>query len=117
MVQGGQKYVVTRDKVYAVSGTLVTGLRFIEWLKGDREKTGPRLKDTVVVEFDRKTGQAQMWESRHVPLPCKDVYVTGSGGQIALGALAAGADEKEAIQIASKYDAYTGNGVKVWRKE
>jgi hypothetical protein len=44
------------------------------------------------------------------------VYATGSGGQLALGALAMGATPEEAIKVASKYDAYTGHGVQVWRK-
>ncbi len=84
-------------------------------MKGAKGK-GPRLKDTVVVEFCKKTGKAQMWESRHIPLACKGRYVAGSGGQIALGALEMGATPEEAIRAASKYDAYTGNGVQIWTK-
>jgi hypothetical protein len=114
---GVLKAVETDTHVYAVTGTLVTGLRFIEWLKEPgKVKKGPRLKDTVVVEFDKRTGRAQVWECRHTPLPCKDMYATGSGGQIALGAMAAGATPEEAVRIASKYDAYTGHGIQVWRK-
>lgn len=112
---GAIKAVETEDKVYAITGTITRGLRFVNYLRKNKKGNPPRLKDAVVVEFDKRSGRAQMWESRHTPLPCKDFYVAGSGGQIALGALEMGATPEEAIRVASKYDAYTGNGVQVWR--
>lgn len=42
-------------------------------------------------------------------------YAIGSGGSIAMGALAMGASVKEAIKAASKIDAFTGMGSKVFK--
>lgn len=42
----------------------------------------------------------------------QDYASIGSGSSVALGALASGASVKEAIRAASKYDTYTGMGVK-----
>lgn len=38
-------------------------------------------------------------------------FAIGAGWKIAMGAMAAGADAKKAILIASKLDAFTGMGV------
>lgn len=39
----------------------------------------------------------------------------GSGAQFAIGALEQGASAKKAVQVASKYDVYTGGDIKVVR--
>lgn len=42
-------------------------------------------------------------------------YAIGSGGNVAMGALAMGASVQEAIKAASKVDAFTGMGSKVFK--
>lgn len=107
------------SRVFAITGSLTRGLRFIEDLKsntapGDRTK----LKGTIVLEFDLKTGRLLSWESRHLPLPIESRYwADGSGCQFAMGAMDAGASAEEAIKIASRHDCYTGFGITVWRSE
>ena len=113
---GACKAVEDATTVYAVTGTLTQGLRFVVYLQGDRSGKPPRLKSATVIEFDKRTGAARVWECKYMSLPCKGVYAMGSGGQLALGAMSAGASPEEAIRIASKHDAYTGHGVQVWRK-
>lgn len=44
-----------------------------------------------------------------------DFYAIGSGAKIALGAMAAGASAKRAIEIACRFDEATGKGVNVIR--
>jgi ATP-dependent protease HslVU (ClpYQ) peptidase subunit len=39
-------------------------------------------------------------------------YAIGSGANIAMGALACGKTPQEAVKLASKYDSYTGMGIK-----
>lgn len=46
-------------------------------------------------------------------LPCEEFTAIGSGAGFALGALEAGADVETALEIAIKYDAYTGGNVHV----
>lgn len=41
------------------------------------------------------------------------LYAIGSGGAVAIGALAAGATPQEAVKIATQYDAYSGGQVRV----
>lgn len=40
-------------------------------------------------------------------------FAVGSGDKLALGAMAAGADAKEAVAIASRYDLYTNSSLQV----
>jgi ATP-dependent HslUV protease subunit HslV len=109
------KAIVTDDKVYALTGSLTQGLRFIEDLQNEIDpKKRTKLKGTVVIEFDRITGNILLWESRRIPLPIEDKYwAEGSGGQFAVGAMGAGASAEEAVKIAAKHDCYT-NGLQVW---
>lgn len=49
------------------------------------------------------------------PQPVLDDYVTiGSGGSVALGALAAGATPEQAVEIAIRYDGNSGGPVKTY---
>jgi hypothetical protein len=41
----------------------------------------------------------------------------GSGGDYALGAMAAGKTAREAVEIAMRFDAFTGFGIDTWSKE
>jgi hypothetical protein len=111
------KWVEDDDTVYIVTGTLVKGLRFIEYLRGGEGKP-PKLGDTVVLEFDKKTGALKVWESKDMALPIEcGIYAHGSGYAFAIGAMHAGCTPDEAVKIASKVDAYTGGGVKVFVSE
>ena len=59
------------------------------------------------------------FENLAVPLvyPRSQKMAWGSGHQIALGAMAAGATAAEAVKIASQYDIYTGHGVDTMEPE
>lgn len=106
------------DRIFAITGDVARGLLFIDSIvNDDKPSKRPKLKGTVVVEFDRKTGKLGLWQHHLVCLPVEDKYwAEGSGGQIALGAMAAGATAVEAIKIAAKHDSYTGGGVQSWSK-
>ena len=109
------KAIIAGNTVYVITGTLTRGLRFIGWLTNGSEGKPPKLKDTLVIEFDKITGMCKLHESAHVALPVTDrIMAKGSGGDIALGAMHAGATPREAVKIATKLDIYTGIGVQVW---
>lgn len=108
------KAQVFNQKVYIVMGSLAIGLRMVQWILNPDGKDCP-LDDTdvetAVVEMSLKTGKAQVWEGS-VPMPVEDkLYVKGSGGTIALGAMEAGASPAKAVAIAAKWDEGTGMGV------
>lgn len=117
--KGSYKAVLTADKVYVVTGKITMGLKFVEWLEqGGRDLEdvpAPKLKGTEILEMDLKTGKATVWED-DFPLPVEDkIMALGSGGDIALGAMAAGASPEESIKIAEKWDDGTGLGVQIFR--
>lgn len=117
--RGSYKATTSPDgkTIYFITGTLTRGLKFVEWLvNGGREQEdeAPKLKKTVVLELDMKTGKAQLWED-DIPLPIEDrIAAFGSGGDIALGAMASGASPQEAVNISSRWDDGTGLGVQVY---
>lgn len=118
--RGSFKATVANDSVYIVTGTVVRGLKFIEWILNggrDSDEDAPRLKDTQVIQMDLKTGKIHHWEA-DFPLPVEDrIAAWGSGGDIALGAMAAGASPEAAVKIASSWDDGTGFGVQMFRSE
>lgn len=105
------KLVVTDDFAYAITGGLAEGLAFINrGLDLDELK----LKSTTVLAMDLRTGKCVAYEEPGFPIPIEDkMYVAGSGGDIALGAMAFGASPEEAVKIASEWDVDTGLGVQV----
>lgn len=111
------KVIVGEASVYAITGDLSRGLRFVADLESGSEKR-TKLKDTTVIEFDKKTGKIKSWEDRHVALPIEvKFWADGSGGQFAMGAMEVGATAEEAVKAAAKHDSFTGMGVQVFVSE
>ena len=112
--RGRCKAMLFDDAVYCITGTLVRGIKFIKWLRSEQTDNAPKLKSTVVLEMSMKTGKACLWEDS-VPLPIEDsIWAAGSGGDLALGAMAQGASPEEAVRIATRYDDGTGKGVQIF---
>lgn len=110
------KAIVDDNYVYLVTGTLYRGLSFIGWLQDNRSDVkAPKLKGTHVYVFNRDTGEMEVWEHESQRMPVVDpIWADGSGGQFAMGAMAAGCTPIEAVKIATKYDCFTGGGVQSW---
>lgn len=72
----------------------------------------PRVKDLAGLVLTQK-GRIFIFDDYSKWLAIKEPFAAiGSGAQVALGAMAAGATPKEAIKAATKHDAYTGMGMK-----
>lgn len=72
----------------------------------------PQIEDTsiLIVEKDGKASWLTVPWLR--PVPILEPFVAGgSGGDFALGAMAAGVGAKRAVEIACKYDKASGGGV------
>lgn len=94
----------------AVSGG-IAGLSILKtWWESGSAGLIPEMGgcDACVVKPDGSV----WWLQQSVLTVCEDEFIVlGSGGKVAIGALAAGASAKEAVEIASRFDIYTGDGV------
>ena len=108
----------TDDEVYAIAGTLCRGLKFVDWLLAGGVDDAPKLKNTTVVCMDKRSGTVTVYEGTDYAMPIEDtMYAWGSGGHLAIGAMAQGATPREAVQIANKWDCNSGLGVQEFRSK
>ncbi len=74
----------------------------------------PELKDATVVQFNPNKRIMEYGSEGYAFLCDHKTYMAwGSGSQLALGAMAAGATAEEAVKAAVKHDAFTAGKVKV----
>jgi len=123
---GGDRIVHKISKVpegwAAGCGDASLVIEVIEWLKmGSPRDALPDLPEEC---YDEGTGRTEIivinpkgkcyrltWPYLR-PIPMLNAYIAiGSGGEYAMGAMAYGATDKEAVQIASKFDKGTGFGI------
>lgn len=75
-------------------------------------KRPPRVKDLSGLVLTAK-GDLFLFDDYTKWLAIKEPFAAiGSGAQVALGAMHAGASPKEAVKVAMKHDAFTGMGIK-----
>lgn len=99
-----------------LAGTVGIAQAFLHWLADGAEGDPPSMKaedgdaeviivlpDGRIATFD-KYGRDQMQAER---------YAIGSGGRFAIAAMAAGADAKRAVEIASSLDCFSGGPITV----
>ena len=91
-----------------------------EWIRGGREGKPPRLRDSslwlLTSTGKRKKVSAILKSSGSSYVHLLDVnppWAIGSGGEVALGAMGAGATAAEAVKIASRFDAFTNSKVDI----
>lgn len=117
----GNRYNVS--KIHKIPGGYAAGagdfdciIEVVEWLRaGSNPDQKPDLSnspesDIIVVSSAGKVSWLTWPFLRAVQLAEKQVAY-GSGGGIALGAMAAGATAKQAVAIACRFDKYTGQGI------
>lgn len=103
----------------AEAGCAPHGLAFLDWFRGGMRGDPPPMGEegsssTGVIFCPDETAllwQRQGWSRHRV-----DAWTMGSGGDIALGAMEAGASPEEAVRIAMTRDIYTGGDVTVLRR-
>lgn len=99
----------------AVCGDYVQGLKIIKWLKAGMSDDFPEIdKDrTTSVICLREDKALDIYRSvdKGFPLPIKGLYTDGSGWELAMGAMDAGATAIEAVKIAIKRDIHSGGKV------
>lgn len=104
--------------VAAGAGGLNSITPWLRWvaagLKPDDQPTTLDKESTLLIVDPR--GRAYTFEGSAVRLPMRDKqWAIGSGSDLALGAMAMGADARTAVKVAAKFDVYTGGRVVVLR--
>ncbi len=95
-----------------IAGDSMMALRFHAWMTGDRtEKLECQDEDFMALQLFAN-GKLLMWDARCSPLAMPAPQCIGSGGDLAMGAILAGASPKEAVRLAAKLDIYTGGRVR-----
>jgi hypothetical protein len=105
----GETHFAT-EKVFRIRGSLVGTAgdsnaieRFLFWFKGSRTKAIEKGDGTFTVLVLNKKGLF-LFEDCSMPDPIKDPwYAIGSGGSVAIGALAMGAAAGRAVEIACEH--------------
>lgn len=93
--------------------SIVPWLRWVErGLKPDEQPDSLHDKSHVII-VDPK-GRAYTFEGSTTRLPLRaKFWALGSGMELALGAMAMGADARTAVKVAAKFDVYTGGRIVV----
>lgn len=95
--------------MFATTGPSDEGILFAQWLDGGGDK--PDLSEEFCAVILTKSGDVQWVGKKLVRVPCIVPYANGSGGDIALGAMLAGASPIRAVEIAALRDTCTGGPV------
>lgn len=89
-------------------------LQFIAWLRGDKDVKFPTDKEDngsgIAINKDGELMRF-LFSGAGVPFREGSMFSDGSGWELAIGALEAGADAEKALGIAIKRDAYTGGNI------
>lgn len=95
--------------------SIVPWLRWVEGGMIPEEQPDSLHAKSHVIIIDPK-GKAFTFEGSTTRLPLLDKFwALGSGTELALGAMAMGADARTAVKVAAKFDVYTGGRIVVLR--
>lgn len=98
------------------AGTAAIMERFFDWVRNGLEGEDPwRGEETGNGFVVLPDGLIVCW-GKNGPWPVRtDFWAIGSGSDIAMGAMAAGASAEEAVALVAKHDLYTGGPIRVLR--
>lgn len=98
-------------KAIAFAGALQENVIFLDWVRDGMKKDSPKF-DGCAMCIDA-SGALYVFDGNHKGRPLKTDYkdANGTGSEIAMGAMDAGANAIDAVEIACKLDVYTGGKV------
>lgn len=103
---------IDNNTIIGFCGRTAQAFKFIEWYKSGRKKEDALSDDdSDFVALVIVDGVVYRYDGYNPQLIKHKFHAIGSGFNIALGAMEAGASAIEAIKIAKKYDIYTGGKV------
>lgn len=114
-----RKVIVQGGHAFAIAGCLGVGMATVAWITEGTESECPLManedESATVIQLETATGRCWAWEYPGVPIEVKDrISAWGSGAQVAIGAMAAGATPPEAVKIAAEWTIGTGFGVETY---
>jgi len=103
--------LLENGSILAMLGDACTAYPLRDWFLGDRDKDQPGKGMIVVFKRD---GRHLLYNDGGWQILAPAAFrAFGSGGELALGAMAAGASAKEAVEIAIRLNVHTGGEVTV----
>ena len=127
----GDGRIAECKNLYSISGTIIgtagdsyTGLIFVDWFeRGARMEDAPDLShvqsdedfECIVIENKDTIYTINRFFQKYPVEMADGFYALGWGSAYAMAAMEMGADAKKAVQIAVKYDAYTGGKIKTMK--
>ncbi len=104
------------DRLFGVAGDVVECERYIAWVKaGEPQDNKPEfdVDDDSFGVMIVQDGRCYELDERLIRYEVGVPYAMGTGSKFAMGAMYAGADAKEAVQIASRLDPNTDSVLQV----
>jgi ATP-dependent protease HslVU (ClpYQ) peptidase subunit len=95
------------------AGQLPDILRLTAWLEDGGQQKPPRIREPLAMLQLMPTGEVLYWNEELEPHPIDVPAAVGSGAELALGAMLAGASPKEAVGIACQRDPMSGGKITV----
>ena len=107
---------LSNGDIVAFTGNLSKAMSLVKWYEdGASSKKYPKFQesdDWIRFVIFRKDGKILFYESTSEPIEAyEDKLAYGCGRDLALGAMAMGADAITAVNVACKYSVYCGMGV------
>jgi len=96
---------------FAAAGQCAIGERVRQWADTGRDKPVLKEGDAFSGILVTSDGDAYLLEYALLPMRIQPLFAIGRGAQFALGAMAAGADAVQAIEIANRLCVHSGFGV------
>ena len=104
------------DTSVAITGNHAEGLVLVKWyFAGADPEEWPSFQepDSFNMLLVARGRRLVMFQHLPIPILIRDrLFAIGNGAAYALGAMAAGADARAAVRIASRFDIHCGMGVK-----
>ena len=98
-----------KGNIYAFAGTISTCKDVIRWLKrGGKKDDFPALAELDFAVLQFKGGKCYLYQSDPTPIQVLPPYTMGTGKELALGAILAGATASRAVEIACDVDINSG---------
>lgn len=97
--------------IYGACGNAREVIDLMEWLNGRREKE-PDLKDISALVI-RPDGSLVIYNDSVTCISAEAPTAIGTGSQVAMGAMAAGASPVEAVRLACERDVFSGGEITV----
>ena len=118
LTTSGTQIVAYRQKVFQFADGRIAGAcgdttecrKLMRWLEhgGDKPEVGDAF--AIVLNAD---GTCEYWDKEFEPLPYIVPMAIGSGGDIAIGAMLAGADPEDAVKLVIERDRHCGGEITV----